>query len=233
MTSLTIDSDGFARLKTWDGAGSGLSSLRSYVQEMETHLDQVFGRLDHWCQELRQFEESLGQEQLQLEQQRQAFAQSQQQTTTELDAESSRMTDLITQIDQLTAQLNERDAAFTQSQDDVEQLETLRQQLETELERVRARATELTDSLNQAEQQHAEERAKWTGELEQMRRILDAETAIQQPVADEPSDDNRVTLARQAEAKPAENTPENHVVGGVRAQFQKLSNQRNKRARLK
>ena len=104
-----------------------------------------------------------------------------------------------------------------------EQLNTVERErtaLEVELETVRMRASDLSETLAEQKRQMAEERAQWTNELRQMRRLLEKHSDS----AGHPGDAAHTTAI--AEARPARETPSSRssdpVLGSVMAQFESL-----------
>ncbi len=75
----------------------------------------------------------------------------------------------------LEAQKNGLDGGESQR---VRELEQERLALETELETVRQRAADLTETLAEQKRQLAEERAEWTAEFRQLRKILDKQSQV-------------------------------------------------------
>ncbi|MDZ4821388.1 MAG: hypothetical protein SGJ20_20695 [Planctomycetota bacterium] len=57
-------------------------------------------------------------------------------------------------------------------------LERERVQLETELESVRQRCLEMSETITEQKRQLAEERAEWTAEFRQLRKILDKQSQV-------------------------------------------------------
>jgi chromosome segregation ATPase len=108
-------------------------------------------------------------------------------------------------------------------------LEQERTALETELELVRARAAELTDALDRERKQMAEDRAEWSSELKQLRRLLERQARL----TANPSAIVDLHAAPAAEAddiRPinGSKTPrrDDPVVGSVLAQFDRIRQQR-------
>jgi chromosome segregation ATPase len=112
-------------------------------------------------------------------------------------------------------------AANADGQDRLTELEDERTALELELEQVRMRAAELAETLTEQQRQMVEERAQWTGELRQMRQLLE-----RQPAA-APQEGAPATVAvgangrQQQVAAPARPVAD-PVLGSVMAQFEML-----------
>jgi len=128
--------------------------------------------------------------------------------------------------------LDQMEALRTEAQQkagrDARRIAELKQQcaeLESELELVRRRNAELAQTLDRQERQVAEERTQWSGELKELRRLLEAqsgliehrlnETSPPQPAA--PAAANDVSDAAKPDASPPD-----AVVDSVMAQFAKL-----------
>lgn len=99
-----------------------------------------------------------------------------------------------------------------------------RDDLEAELDSVRSRAAELSDTLDQMKRESVEERAEWSAELRQMRRVLERQTDLltpgppqRRPVASPGMSACAVAVAPSA-ADP--------VLGTVMAQFDKIRQER-------
>ena len=102
--------------------------------------------------------------------------------------------------------------------DQLKASEKERTALEVELETVRVRAADLAESLAEQKKQMAEERAQWTNELRQMRRLLEKQ-------ADSAGHVSEVNHAVPAEPRAREHPPSRSsdpVLGSVMAQFESL-----------
>ncbi|OHB78924.1 MAG: hypothetical protein A2W31_10605 [Planctomycetes bacterium RBG_16_64_10] len=117
----------------------------------------------------------------------------------------------------------------------ISKLEQERDDLEAELDSVRSRAAELSDTLDQIKRESIEERAEWSAELKQMRRVLERQTdlltprpssrlAVAAPTATMPMTTAGSAASAQSAADP--------VLGTVMAQFEKIRQERAQR-RLK
>jgi chromosome segregation ATPase len=96
-----------------------------------------------------------------------------------------------------------------------------RQVLESELEVVRKRAVELADTTANERRRMAEERAEWSGELRQLRRVLEQQAQVLGGRSEAPivhRSEPAVVGAAQA-VEPAAKDP---VLSTVMAQFQSL-----------
>ena len=109
----------------------------------------------------------------------------------------------------------------------VAELEQERSELEEELETVRQRCEELAETVAEQKRQIAEERAAWTAEFRQLRKVLDQQSQIlaqrvehnhSAPVAATCGSGNGAAVPAAAAAR-AEIDP---VLGSVMSQFQLL-----------
>jgi septal ring factor EnvC (AmiA/AmiB activator) len=145
---------------------------------------------------------------------------------------------------QLTELLNQRQVTDGNSdpvlQTKVTELEHDRQALEEELEEVRSRAADLAKTVTEQKRQMADERAEWTAELRQLRRVLDKQATwiaqqSQQPAglpvaASEPASGSAQLMSNQSPMAGAGNYPptappatsRDPVLGSVLSQFELL-----------
>jgi predicted nucleic acid-binding Zn-ribbon protein len=112
------------------------------------------------------------------------------------------------------------DAHGSSAADRVVELEHDRSSLEEELETVRRRCEELSDTVTEQKRQIAEERAEWTAEFRQLRKILDKQSQIlAQRVEHGPIPPLTVVPAAPTAASDVAIDP---VLGSVVSQFQLL-----------
>jgi chromosome segregation ATPase len=165
-------------------------------------------------------------------------------TETELEAERRNSNDLraalesahegvAKELEQRLQKINEELAQTKGNLDErtvaIRNLEQERTALETELEMVRTRAAELTEALDQERKQMAQDRAEWSSELKQLRRLLERQARLAtNPVA---PGERPVQRANEGDSEPAGNgvqAPRRNdpVVGSVLAQFDRIRQQR-------
>jgi chromosome segregation protein len=109
-----------------------------------------------------------------------------------------------------------------------EQITSLMQErddLEGELDSVRSRAAELSDTLDQMKRESVEERAEWSAELKQMRRVLERQTDLLTPGPSQRRPVAPPAVSASAAAAPAPSAAD-PVLGTVVAQFDKIRQER-------
>ena len=100
----------------------------------------------------------------------------------------------------------------------VADLEQQRSELEEELELVRRRAAELAETVSQQKREMAEDRAEWSGELREMRKLLERQTLTTSDV--QPA--HELVATASSAGGTATMKPPNPVIDEVMAQFEKL-----------
>jgi chromosome segregation ATPase len=125
------------------------------------------------------------------------------------------------------AQLEDAQRELREQQEYIQGLEEERGALDSELDTVRGRAAELNDTLVQTKQQMAAERAEWSGELKQMRQVLERHSHLAPnqnggtPVAVGASAHRDTTPGGTATKQ--KNDP---VLGSIVAQFERIRQER-------
>lgn len=113
------------------------------------------------------------------------------------------------------------------------QLTQDRDELENELDSVRSRAAEVSDQLDQMKRESIEERAEWSAELKQMRRVLERQSDLlttgptPRAAAVAPVVAVAATANAFSTAAPAADT--DPVLGTVMAQFDQIRKERAER----
>lgn len=127
------------------------------------------------------------------------------------------------QLAELRGRLDEALQARDDQQKQIDLLTQERDELENELDTVRARAAELSDTLAQIKRESVEERAEWSAELKQMRRVLERQAELL-TAAPRPAAASRAAAPRSGEngAKKVHDP----VLGSVMAQFDKIRQER-------
>lgn len=206
-------------------ARDALSRRSATDEELESQgvqQQEETRRLREECEKLKQDrQEALRELEAQArtaEELRTALEATQEGITEELE---KRLASINDELAQTRAQADERNEAL-------HGLEQERASLETELEMVRTRAAELTETLDKERRQMAEDRAEWSGELKQLRRLLERQARLAaNPLAN--ADAQHMHAAPDDE--PVGNgskTPrrDDPVVGSVLAQFDRIRQQR-------
>jgi chromosome segregation ATPase len=132
-------------------------------------------------------------------------------------------------LKQINSELAQTRGNLDERLEAVRGLEQERTALETELEMVRSRAAELTETLDQERKQMAQDRAEWSSELKQLRRLLERQARLATtPV---PPGERQVQRAPDADVEHTGNGVQaprrsDPVVGSVLAQFDRIRQQR-------
>ena len=192
------------------------------IESLNKKQQEEMRRLREECEKLKQDRHQTLQE---LEAQRQtadelrtALEATQEGITEELE---KRLTAINQELSQTRGTLDERNETL-------HGLEQERAALETELEMVRTRAAELTETLDKERRQMAEDRAEWSGELKQLRRLLERQARL---AATPLANADAQATHEVADLEPVSNGSkgprrDDPVVGSVLAQFDRIRQQR-------
>jgi chromosome segregation ATPase len=184
----------------WTPVRETLASLRSGHESLDLFVGQLFSSLESMRERLDQHDQRLKEERRQLADERQRVV-----------AERALWDE---QKRQLAGD------AHGSNGDRVVELEHERATLEDELETVRRRCEELADTVAEQKRQIAEERAEWTAEFRQLRKILDKQSQIlAQRVEHGPIPP--LTVVPAAPVDPGDGAID-PVLGSVVSQFQLL-----------
>jgi hypothetical protein len=154
MSTITAQLTGSRVRVDWTPVRETLSLLRSGQESIDLFVGQLFGELDRMRDRLEQQERKLREERDQLLEDRRAFEQQQ--------AQSPAV----------------GDASLGSDSVNVNEMERERVELETELEAVRQRCEELSATVAEQKRQLTDERAEWTAEFRQLRKILDKQSQL-------------------------------------------------------
>lgn len=114
--------------------------------------------------------------------------------------------------------------------DPIADLEQQRDVLKEELESLRRRASEADESLAQQKREMAEERAEWSGELREMRQLLERHT---RQITESGQCNDTTTASSMSTTSFSRNNHSSQttdpVVGSVMAQFAKIQKDANER----
>jgi hypothetical protein len=154
MSTVTAQLTGSRVRVDWTPVRETLSLLRSGQESIDLFVGQLFGELDRMRDRLEQQERKLREERSQLLEDRRAFEEQQVHSAPYGDGASG------------------SDPA------NVSELERERAELETELEAVRQRCEELSATVAEQKRQLTDERAEWTAEFRQLRKILDKQSQL-------------------------------------------------------
>lgn len=225
-----------------------LADLRAHQESLDRYIEESFRELDALHTDLETFYQDLVRQGETLERARAELQQSQREREMEREALDREQIANLEQLEQQYQQAQQeletlrlevagRDAQpMDESAEgysaELRDLQQQREELEAELEAVRTRAAELSDALDEAKRQSVEERAEWSTELKQMRRILERQsellaTAPTQPVAAAAASaaPGREKSAAAVASQPADDP----VLGSVMAQFEKIRKERAQR----
>ena len=212
MSTITAQLTGSRVRVDWTPVRETLSLLRSGQESIDLFVGQLFGELDRMRDRLEQQERKVREERNQLLEDRRGF-------------EAKRA-----HAPALGTGSSGADPA------NVSDLERERVELESELETVRQRCEELSATVAEQKRQLTDERAEWTAEFRQLRKILDKQSQLLAqrvetvPGAAAPAPTITVShLAAAPTAQPvAAAAPQQHaggidpVLGSVMNQFQML-----------
>jgi small-conductance mechanosensitive channel len=183
MSTVTAQLTGSRVRVDWTPVRETLSLLRSGQESIDLFVGQLFGELDRMRDRLEQQERKLREERNQLSEDRRAF-EDQQGRSANIGAGGSH--------------------ADPASSND---LERERAELETELEAVRQRCEELSETVAEQKRQLTDERAEWTAEFRQLRKILDKQSQLlaqrMEPVPGVPTTTTTVNFPHMAAASTA------------------------------
>jgi predicted nucleic acid-binding Zn-ribbon protein len=186
----------------WTPVRDTLAALRAGHESLDLFVGQLFSGLEAMRERLDQYDRRIKDERRQVAEDRQRFIAEQ--------AEWERS----------------RTQPVGEEAQRVAELEQERSELEEELETVRQRCEELAETVAEQKRQIAEERAAWTAEFRQLRKVLDQQSQIltqrvehnhAAPVAAACGSGNGSAVA--AAAVRTEIDP---VLGSVMSQFQLL-----------
>jgi chromosome segregation ATPase len=140
------------------------------------------------------------------------------------------------EVEHARQQLAELPAESERLRGQLQSIELERVSLETELEALRVRGAELTEQLAALKRESAEERAEWSGEIQQLRRAFErqaellADRLVALAVAERPSNGAAETTQDTTTAPKSSATPvQDNVLGSVVAQFEMLQRDRQRR----
>jgi hypothetical protein len=154
MSTVTAQFTGSRVRVDWTPVRETLSLLRSGQESIDLFVGQLFGELDRMRDRLEQQERKLREERNQLLEERRAF-----------DEQQARSASF-------------GDGATGGDPANVSELERERADLENELEAVRQRCEELSATVAEQKRQLTDERAEWTAEFRQLRKILDKQSQL-------------------------------------------------------
>jgi hypothetical protein len=216
MSTVTAQFTGSRVRVDWTPVRETLSLLRSGQESIDLFVGQLFGELDRMRDRLEQQERKLREERNELLEERRAFD--------EHKAHSASVADGATGGDPAN----------------VSELERERSELENELEAVRQRCEELSATVAEQKRQLTDERAEWTAEFRQLRKILDKQSQLLaqrvEPISGTPTTTTTVNFPHMAStetapvasgvavapAQPPNAAAIDPVLGSVMSQFQML-----------
>jgi chromosome segregation ATPase len=136
--------------------------------------------------------------------------------------------ELEARLESINQELARTRGCLDQRNEAVHGLQQERTALETELEMVRARAAELTDALEKERKQMAEDRAEWSGELKQLRRLLERQARLSATPLANSHVQTTPAAASETQVHGGSKSPrrDDPVVGSVLAQFDRIRQQR-------
>jgi DNA repair exonuclease SbcCD ATPase subunit len=140
----------------WTPVRDTLAALRAGHESLDLFVGQLFSGLESMRERLDQQDRRIKEERRQLAEERQKLA---------------------TEKVQWQGQ-KQRNASESPSGERVAEAEHERAALEEELETVRQRCEELAGTVAEQKRQIAEERAEWTAEFRQLRKILDKQSQL-------------------------------------------------------
>jgi predicted nucleic acid-binding Zn-ribbon protein len=187
----------------WTPVRDTLAALRAGQESLDLFVGQLFSGLESMHERLDQHDRRLKEERRQIAEQRER---------------------LVAERAQWEAHRQQAAGEGTSSDQRTLELEQDRRDLEEELETVRARCEELAGTVAEQKRQIAEERAEWTAEFRQLRKILDKQSQL---LAQKVEQAHVAQLAVVgAPAGPAQSSPDrggiDPVLGSVMSQFQLL-----------
>ena len=221
-------------LVDWEPIRACFADLHSQQSELEQYLEDSFRELDGVRRDLERMQHELHSQSEQFEQTR---------TEWEDTRENSEQQAYLEQTAKLAAL--EKDYESTQAelvrmremqrvvpQNEFHGQNQEREELEAELDAVRSRAAELSEALDQAKRESIEDRAAWSAELKQMRRVLERQTDLWtnnlHPPATSVPATNPASGPLGGNGGAAQNM-EDAVLGSVMAQFDKIRRERAQR----
>jgi hypothetical protein len=140
----------------WTPVRDTLAALRAGHESLDLFVGQLFSGLESMRERLDQHDRKIKEERRQLAEERQRLASERAQWQGQ----------------------KQRTAGESPSGERMAEAEQERQALEEELETVRQRCEELAGTVAEQKRQIAEERAEWTAEFRQLRKILDKQSQI-------------------------------------------------------
>jgi chromosome segregation ATPase len=182
----------------WTPVRDTLAALRAGHESLDLFVGQLFSGLEAMRQRLDQHDRRIKEERRQLVDERQRLV-----------AEQADLATKRTRSSAGPAEVGPR----------VAELEQERATLEEELETVRSRCEELAEALAEQKRHNAEERAEWTAEFKQLRKILDKQS---QGAAQRVEQGKAAVAAPARQAAAAERAAPDPVLGSVVSQFQLL-----------
>ncbi len=204
MASVAATALPAARLHVeWTPVRDTLAALRAGHESLDLFVGQLFSGLEAMRERLDQHDRRLKEERRQIADERSRLA-----------AERA--------LWQTHKQQNTVEGAGAGER--LAELQRERTELEEELETVRGRCEELAGTVAEQKRQLAEERAEWTAEFRQLRKILDKQSQIlAQRVEQQPAP--LAVVAAAAASAPASTSTHDSVdpvLGSVMSQFQLL-----------
>jgi hypothetical protein len=153
MSTVTAQFTGSRVRVDWTPVRETLSLLRSGQESIDLFVGQLFGELDRMRDRLEQQERKLREERNQLLEERRAF-------------------------DEQAHSAGSADGTLGGDPANVSEFQRERAELENELETVRQRCEELSATVAEQKRQLTDERAEWTAEFRQLRKILDKQSQL-------------------------------------------------------
>jgi chromosome segregation ATPase len=196
----------------WTPVRDTLAALRAGHESLDLFVGQLFSGLESMRERLDQHDRRIKEERKQLA------------------ADRKRLND--EQAELATKRSNPGDGGAVEAGGRLAELEQERATLEDELETVRKRCEELAEALAEQKRHNAEERAEWTAEFRQLRKIVDKQA---QPGSGERHRASPAAAAA-ASAKDAaanERAKGDPVLGSVVSQFQLLQKDAARRRQAK
>jgi predicted nucleic acid-binding Zn-ribbon protein len=185
----------------WTPVRDTLAALRAGQESLDLFVGQLFSGLESMHERLDQHDRRLKEERRQIAEQRERLV------AEKAEWEAKRQSS----VDQSGA-----DGRALE-------LEQERRELEEELEAVRARCEELAGTVAEQKRQIAEERAEWTAEFRQLRKILDKQSQLlTQKVEQHTAPLAVVGAPCGATQAPPDRGGVDPVLGSVMSQFQLL-----------
>jgi chromosome segregation ATPase len=178
-----------------NGFGDARTELDQFVGELLERLDNEYDRhtqeQSQSADERKALERQIEDLQTVLDEQQSVLVESEreeihqlQSQLSVLEQESAGRVELLREVEAERDILLEQiacpsDSNANKNTEQIESLDQQNQELQTELDIVRGRAVDLNARLRESERLAAQERASWSGELGQMRRMLEQQMAIQ------------------------------------------------------